>query len=157
MSSSPHLATKLCRDCSLHNADSKASDKQMYTPYFVSLVNLYLRFFIINLFPDMILTSTKMNQDWVHRQDSLQIHIWRQFTDKTIHRHSFEDSSPTELKTVQRQNWRQFAKNFYIIWDNISCYRFCRPDYLPWILTTLATYLLKSVASITQKSIQTFK
>ena len=60
---SPHLATKLCRDCSLHNADSKASDKQMYTPYFVSLVNLYLRFFIINLFPDMILTSTKMNQD----------------------------------------------------------------------------------------------
>ena len=43
------------------------------------------------------------------------------------------------------------------IWDNISCYRFCRPDYLPWILTTLATYLLKSVASITQKSIQTFK
>ena len=63
MSSSPHLATKLCRDCSLHNADSKASDKQMYTPYFVPLVNLYLRFFIINLFPDMILTSTKMNQD----------------------------------------------------------------------------------------------
>ena len=44
MSSSPHLATKLCRDCSLHNADLKASDKQMYTPYFVSLVNLYLRF-----------------------------------------------------------------------------------------------------------------
>ena len=42
------MATKLCRDCSLHNADSKASDKQMYTPYFVSLVNLYLRFFIIN-------------------------------------------------------------------------------------------------------------
>ena len=63
MSSSPHQATKLCRDCSLDNADSKASDKQMYTPYLVSLVNLYLRFFIINLFPDMILTLTKMNQD----------------------------------------------------------------------------------------------
>ena len=43
------------------------------------------------------------------------------------------------------------------IWDNISCYRFYLPDYLPWILTTLATYLLKSVASITQKSIRTFK
>ena len=43
------------------------------------------------------------------------------------------------------------------IWDNIRCYRFYLTDYLPWILTTLATYLLKSVASITQKSIQTFK
>ena len=95
----------------------------MYTPYFVSLVNLYLRFFIINLFPDMILTSSKMNQDWVHRQDSLQTHIWRQFTDKTVHRRSFEDSSPTELKTVQRQNWRQFTKIFYIVFImNVTCF-----------------------------------
>ena len=27
----------------------------------------------------------------------------RQFTDKTVHRHAFEDSSPTELKTVHQQ------------------------------------------------------
>ena len=33
-----------------------------------------------------------------------------QFTDT-----HFEDSSPTELKTVHRQNWRQFINKFYIV------------------------------------------
>ena len=61
------------------------------------------------------------------------------------------DSSKTKNKSAASD------KTVWIIWDNISCYRFYLPDYIPWILTTLATYLLKSVASITQKSIQTFK
>ena len=34
----------------------------------------------------------------------------RQFIDK-----HFEDSSPTELKTVHRQNFRQFINKFYIV------------------------------------------
>ena len=59
----------------------------------------------------------------VHRQDSLQTHIWRQFTDKSVHRHTFEDSSPTELKTVHRQNWRQFTDKFYIVFImNVTCF-----------------------------------
>ena len=62
------------------------------------------------------------------------------------------------LETVSRfvvfVSFDYFSVN---IWDNISCYRFYLPDYLPWILTTPATYLLKSVASITQKSMQPFK
>ena len=33
-----------------------------------------------------------------------------QFTDT-----HFEDSSPTELKTVHRQNWRQFIDKFYVV------------------------------------------
>ena len=32
---------KLCRDYSLHNADSKASGKQMYKPYFVPWSTLF--------------------------------------------------------------------------------------------------------------------
>ena len=34
----------------------------------------------------------------------------RQFTDT-----HFEDCSPTELKAVRRQNWRQFTDTFYIV------------------------------------------
>ena len=56
----------------------------------------------------------------------------RQFTDKTFHRHDFEDSSPTDLKTVHRQNWRQFIdtilwrywhmvrKYNWLLWRNID-------------------------------------
>ena len=54
----------------------------------------------------------------------------RQFTDT-----HFEDSSPTELKTVHQQNWRQFIDKFYIvfIW-NVTiftiywCYNEWRPN-----------------------------
>ena len=51
----------------------------------------------------------------------------RQFNDKTVHRHTFEDSSPTELKTVHRQNYFIFyivfimnVTCFTIIWDTIK-------------------------------------
>ena len=44
----------------------------------------------------------------------------RQFTDT-----HFEDSSPTELKTVHRQNWRQFIDIFYIVFImNVTIFTF---------------------------------
>ena len=54
----------------------------------------------------------KSNSPIVILTNSPAVSGTRQLTDKTIHRHVFEDSSPTDLKTVLRHYWRQFIDTF---------------------------------------------
>ena len=72
-------------------------------------------------------------------------------------------SIPVEFSLIPKLKMRQeyaysmclvfFIYSVAIHMKNVSCYRVNLSDYLPWILTTPATYLLKAVASITGKSI----
>ena len=74
------------------------------------------------------LISTRLAQIWglIRNRDSSPT---RQFADT-----HFEDSSPTELKTVHRQNWRQFIDKFYIvfIWNvTIFTIYWCYNERMP--------------------------